>query len=167
MIQDSQGPGRLSRALAQLKAGDIDRRQFIARAAGLGLGTTAITTILQAPAIAREASLTPAKVRPDVGTEGQVRGEGGDVRILIPQAASMLSIHAAPATKDVAAASVISEPLLAYAPDTSLVPTLVSQVPTRSNGLLADDLSSVTFNLLPDVLWSDGAPFTAADVVFK
>src|SRR5690606_31184276 len=37
---------------------------------------------------------------------------------------------------------------------------------TLENGLLAEDLSTVTFNLLPDVVWSDGTPFTANDVRF-
>ena len=35
------------------------------------------------------------------------------------------------------------------------------------NGLLAEDLTSVTFNLLEGVTWSDGEPFTAEDVVFS
>jgi peptide/nickel transport system substrate-binding protein len=39
-------------------------------------------------------------------------------------------------------------------------------VPTIENGLLAEDGTSVTYNLLPDVVWSDGEPFTANDVRF-
>ena len=39
-------------------------------------------------------------------------------------------------------------------------------MPTVDNGLLAEDFTSVTFKLLEGVIWSDGEPFTAADVVF-
>ena len=95
-----------------------------------------------------------------------MRGEGGELRILVPQGASALSVHNATGGKDIAAGMLMSEPLLAYAADTSLVPVLVQEVPTIENGLLAADLSTVTFNLLPGVVWSDGEPFTADDVVF-
>jgi len=171
MVRLPEDQGRLSRAFAALQAGKIDRRQFMARASSLGLGAGAIATILTHSAAAQEASPAASPVattsgRPVAGTEGQTRGEGGEVRILVPQAASALSVHNATGGKDIAAGSIISEPLIAYAPDTSLVPVLVTEVPSHENGLLAEDLSSVTFNLLPDVVWSDGAPFTAADVVF-
>ena len=39
-------------------------------------------------------------------------------------------------------------------------------MPTVANGLLAEDFTSVTFKLKEGVTWSDGEPFTAADVVF-
>ncbi len=48
----------------------------------------------------------------------------------------------------------------------SLIPNLAKEVPTKANGLLAADLTSVTYNLLEGVTWSDGQPFTADDVVF-
>ncbi|MDQ3653532.1 MAG: peptide ABC transporter substrate-binding protein [Chloroflexota bacterium] len=167
---------RLREAYRRLVAGEIDRRQFMAQAGALGLGAAAISMIVQNTALAQDATprATPAAtleatggfVRPDSGTEGQTRSEGGELRILVPQGASALSVHNATGGKDIAAGSIISEPLLAYAPDTSLVANLVTEVPSFENGLLASDLSSVTFNLLPGVLWSDGQPFTADDVVF-
>jgi len=167
---------RVREAYRQLRSGVIDRRQFVARTSALGLGAGAIAMIAQHAAVAQEASpmASPAAspvaagayVVPDTGTEGQVRGAGGDLRILVPQGASALSVHNATGGKDIAAGSIVSEPLLGYAPDTSLVANLVTEVPSFENGLLASDLSSVTFNLLPGVLWSDGQPFTAADVVF-
>jgi peptide/nickel transport system substrate-binding protein len=60
----------------------------------------------------------------------------------------------------------ILEPLLSYAPDGSLLPTLVTEVPSKENGGLSDDLTRVTLNLRDDVLWSDGEPFTVDDVVW-
>ena len=53
-----------------------------------------------------------------------------------------------------------------YLPDGTLIPHLVTEVPSVENGLLAEDLTTVTYKLQPGVLWSDGEPFTAADVVF-
>ncbi|MGB3306785.1 MAG: peptide ABC transporter substrate-binding protein [Thermomicrobiales bacterium] len=160
----------------RLSRGEIDRRQFLTRAMALGLGASTVSLILGNTALAQDASpsaspaagATPAAAytRPTAGTEGQTRGSGGDLRILVPQAASGLSVHNATGGKDIAAGSIVSEPLLSYAPDTSLLPNLVTQVPSHANGQLAADLSTVTFTLLPDVVWSDGEPFTADDVVF-
>jgi peptide/nickel transport system substrate-binding protein len=158
------------------RRGRISRRQFVARAGALGLGAGVIAMIAQNTVVAHQATpdaaaspaATPVALatRPDAGTEGQTRGAGGELRVLTVQAASALSVHNATGGKDIAAGSIISEPLLQYAPDTSLLPNLVTQVPSQENGQLADDLSSVTFTLLPDVLWSDGEPLTAEDVVF-
>jgi peptide/nickel transport system substrate-binding protein len=154
-------------------AGDLSRRQVLAGATALGVSAAGMATFLQHPALLAQSTPEASPVasaiasgRPDAGTENQVRGEGGELRILVPQGASALSVHNATGGKDIAAGMLISEPLLAYAADTSLVPVLVNEVPTIENGLLAADLSSVTFNLLPDVVWSDGQPFTADDVVF-
>ena len=176
MTNGSIPRNRLRAAYRQLTAGEIDRRQFMAQAGALGIGAGAIAMIARNAAVAQDATpqatpgatpvATGAYVRPDAGTEDQTRGAGGELRILVPQGASALSVHNATGGKDIAAGSIISEPLLSYAPDTSLVANLAAEVPSFENGLLAVDLSTVTFNLLPDVVWSDGQPFTADDVVF-
>lgn len=174
-MSTGSAPSRgLRHAFDELVAGAIDRRQFMGRATALGLGASSVAAILQHPAVLAQATPEASPVAeaaggfaiPDAGTEGQTRGEGGDLRILVPQGASQLSVHNATGGKDISAGGVISEPLLAYAPDTSLVPVLVKEVPSLENGLLSADLTTVTFNLLPDVVWSDGEPFTADDVVF-
>ena len=59
----------------------------------------------------------------------------------------------------------VIEPLIHYSAESAMVPNLVTEIPSIENGMLAEDLSSVTFHLLPDVTWSDGEPFTAEDVV--
>ena len=153
-------------------AGQISRRQFVQRAAALGVSLGSAVAIAQNTAIAQDASpvaspMAAESTQPSVGTDNQERGAGGEIGILVPQAASGLSVHNATGGKDIAAGQIISEALMNYAPDTTLLPNLVKEVPTQQNGLLADDLSTVTFNLLPDVLWSDGEPFTADDVVFS
>jgi peptide/nickel transport system substrate-binding protein len=58
------------------------------------------------------------------------------------------------------------EPLAAVQPDGALVPVLAAEIPTVANGGVSADLRAVTWKLRADVLWSDGSPFTAADVVF-
>ena len=108
---------------------------------------------------------TPTTVL-DSGTQGQTRGAGGELRLLQWQAPTSLSLHTASGTKDHLAASIVSEPLMSYLPDGSLLPRLVTEVPSVENGLLASTFDEVTYHLLPDVTWSDGEPFTAADVVF-
>src|SRR5690606_13138908 len=40
------------------------------------------------------------------------------------------------------------------------------EVPSVENGLLAEDLTSVTLTLMPGVTWSDGEPLTAEDIKF-
>ncbi|HEV2067970.1 MAG TPA: peptide ABC transporter substrate-binding protein, partial [Thermomicrobiales bacterium] len=104
--------------------------------------------------------------RPTAGTESQQRGAGGDLRIIQWQAPSHLSGPTATGDKDNLGASLVSESLLLRLPDGRLIPNLVKEVPTVENGLLAEDFTSVTYNLLEGVLWSDGQPFTANDVVF-
>ena len=39
---------------------------------------------------------------------------------------------------------------------------LAAEVPTRANGGVSSDLTSVTWKLKKDVKWSDGSPFTSA-----
>jgi peptide/nickel transport system substrate-binding protein len=53
-----------------------------------------------------------------------------------------------------------------FLPDGTLLPNLVERVPSVENGLLAADSRSVTHELKPGVVWSDGTPFTSADVQF-
>lgn len=180
MTTRSDQSGRFSRLHADLAAGRISRRQFLRGAAALGVGlpvalfvvnaTDPVAALAQAGATP-EAGATPVaekpmSTRPTTGTENQQRGAGGVLKILEWQAPSSLSIHAASGGADRAAASLVSEPLLNYAPDGTLLATLVSEVPTLANGGLSADLKTVTFKLLPNLVWSDGQPFTADDVVF-
>ncbi len=74
--------------------------------------------------------------------------------------------HRASGTKDYMPADIVCEPLLRYMPDATLGANLVTEVPSVENGLLAEDLSTVTFNLKEGIVWSDGEPFTAKDVQF-
>ncbi len=175
-------PSTLRLLADQLKRGDLTRRQFIERAAATGIGA-GLATFLANTAVAgpgpngfafyQGADGTPAASPvagasgiPEAGMAGRSRGEGGELRILQWQAPTHLNSHRSTGGKDFMAADIVSEPLLRYAEDGTLIANLVTEAPSVENGLLAEDLSSVTFSLLPDVLWSDGEPFTSRDVQF-
>jgi peptide/nickel transport system substrate-binding protein len=94
------------------------------------------------------------------------RGQGGTVNILYWQAASIVNAYLSGGTKDIHASSVVTEPLARYDETAQLVPWLATEIPTLANGGISEDLMSITWNLKPGILWSDGTPFTSADVVF-
>lgn len=57
--------------------------------------------------------------------------------------------------------------LFRYDSENRLVPELASVLPTKADGGISPDGRTITFRLRRGVRWSDGAPFTAADVVFS
>ena len=51
-------------------------------------------------------------------------------------------------------------------PDGNYYPELALDLPTLANGGLSEDGRTVTWQLRPGIFWSDGEPFTSADVRF-
>jgi peptide/nickel transport system substrate-binding protein len=51
-------------------------------------------------------------------------------------------------------------------PDGSYYPELAAELPTLTNRGVSEDGRVVTWHLRPGILWSDGEPFTSADVKF-
>ena len=100
------------------------------------------------------------------GNRGQTRGAGGELKILQWQAPTTLNMQLAGSFKDQLAACLVTEPLIHFLPDATPIPCLVTEVPSQANGLVSADLTTVTYTLLDGVLWSDGEPLTASDVVF-
>ena len=151
-------------------AGDIDRREFVRRASALGVSAAGAiflaNSVASAQATPGASPDTQPAARPTVGTEGQQRGEGGALNLMQWQAPGTLSPHLSTGSKDFLASMLVLEPLIHYSPESEMIPNLITELPTVENGMLAEDLTSVTFSLLPDVLWSDGTPFTSADVAF-
>lgn len=94
------------------------------------------------------------------------RGRDGHVGIIYWQAPSILNPYLSGGTKDVEAASMILEPLARFDESGNLTPWLATSVPTPANGGVSADLRTVTWRLREGLLWSDGSPVTAADVVF-
>jgi len=100
------------------------------------------------------------------GGPGSTAGSGGKAMLFFWQAPTTLNVYLSGADKELIAASIVLEPLAEYDENGSLIPALAMGIPTRDNGGIADDLTAITWQLRPDVLWSDGTRFTAADVVF-
>jgi peptide/nickel transport system substrate-binding protein len=172
-----QGP--LAALHQELRTGKITRREFTLRALALGVGMPIISFVLRAEtASATTASGTATRHigwgvaaqgtsgAPAEGMDGRTRGEGSELKLIQWQAPSMLSPHVSTGEKDFLAGQLIVEPLMHYLPDGTLIPNLITEVPTVENGLLAEDLKSVTYKLLDGVLWADGEPLTADDVLF-
>lgn len=103
---------------------------------------------------------------------GQAPSTGGSpsseevLKLLYWQAPTILNPHLSVGLKDLEASRLTLEPLATYTASGELVPILAATVPTLENGGVAADGRSVTWELKPGVTWSDGTPFTAADVVF-
>ncbi len=95
-----------------------------------------------------------------------MRGSSGHVNILYWQAPSILNPYLSGGTKEIEAASLVVEPLARYDENGNLVPWLADSIPTTENGGVSADLKSITWNISAGLVWSDGSPFTAADVVF-
>ena len=99
------------------------------------------------------------------GHEGE-RGRDGELRIIYWQAVSILNPYLSGGTKDIEAASLVLEPLARYDDTGAMVPYLAAEIPTVANGGVAEDLTSVTWTLNSEIMWSDGTPVTARDVQF-
>lgn len=95
-------------------------------------------------------------------------GAGSDeaLTILYWQAPSIPFPYLSVGTKDVDAGAVTLEPLAGYDPSGKLTPRLAAEIPTAENGGIATDLTSITWRLKPELLWSDGSDLTAEDVEF-
>jgi peptide/nickel transport system substrate-binding protein len=95
------------------------------------------------------------------------RGSDGNVNIAYWQAVSILNPFLSGGTKDVEASSLVLDPLANYRPDGSMDPALAAEIPTIENGGVAADLRSITWKLKQGIVWSDGTPLKASDVVFS
>lgn len=161
-----QQQGRLLKLFPAAQTGQISRRVFVLRATAMGMAAPVLVYALQSglpQAAAQDA--TPAAA-PHEGTAAQKRGGGGELKLMQWQAPTHMGTHSAQGGKDNLAATLVLEPLMHYSPAGTLIANLVKDVPTHENGLLAPDNTTVTYNLLEGVTWSDGTPFTADDVVF-
>lgn len=151
----------------RLERGTLSRRDFMRQATALGVTASGAAWLAAGgnPAAAQTPVASPEAgtfETPVFGTDGLERGAAGELRILWWQAPTVLNPH----LNGDAGTQFILEPLLAYAPDSTIIPVLVEETPTVANGLLAEDFSEVTFTLKEGLLWSDGEPVTARDIQF-
>ena len=138
-------------------------------AAACGSGSTASDDGETSATTAAEASGDDGEETPTTtaapAPEGQVAGEGGTLSLLQWQAPSQANALLSNGTKDLLAASLALEPLVEWDPAGNVVAALAAEVPTAGNGI-SEDGTQITYKLKEGVLWSDGTPFTADDVVF-
>ncbi len=111
------------------------------------------------------AEVTAEDTAEDTSGGESTAGQGGDIVLLQWQAPSQANSLLSSGTKDLLAGSLALEGLAEFAPDGSIVPVLAASIPTAGDGI-SDDLTQITWTLRDDIVWSDGTPFTAADVVF-
>jgi peptide/nickel transport system substrate-binding protein len=94
------------------------------------------------------------------------RGSDGDAKILYWQAVSIMNPYMSSGTKDIEGSSLVIEPLGRYDETGAMVPWLVDEIPTVTNGGVSADLTSITWKLSEGLKWSDGTAVTSADVKF-
>src|SRR5919197_422131 len=144
--------------IGHVKAGRLSRRTFVQTMISLGL-TGPLAAQLLAPGASRAqpraTGFTPTR-----------RGGGGLVRLLYWAAPTSLNPHIALGPNDFEASEIFYEPLADIATDGTIVPVLATEVPSVDNGGVARDGTWVIWRLKPGVLWHDGRPFTADDVIF-
>jgi peptide/nickel transport system substrate-binding protein len=142
-----------------VRRGVMGRRAFVRALVALGVGAPLAREVLKAsgipPAAAQEPAWSPVR-----------RGGGGPLRALWWQAATILNPHLTSGLKDVDGSRLCYESLASFAADGSMVPVLAQEIPSAENGAVARDGLSTVWRLKRDVVWQDGQPFTAADVVF-
>ncbi len=148
----------------ELRAGRITRRQFIHTLLGAGISMPLIVSILQACAPAPAAPTQPEAPKEEF--QPTRRGGGGLLKLLWWQAPVILNAHLSSGTKDFDGSRIFTEPLAAYDPDGEVFPILAAEVPSVEKGTLDREGRWVIWRLKRGVVWHDGHPFTADDVVF-
>jgi peptide/nickel transport system substrate-binding protein len=116
---------------------------------------TASPTPIADPSTTHTATETPSR-----------RGAGDVLKVSHPQAPDSLNPHLSVSLKDLEPARIVYEPLASFDKEGNLVPFLAVEIPSLENGGVSADGKSVTWKLRRDILWSDGKPFTANDVLF-
>jgi len=161
------------KAAATTAATTVPSSSAATTAATKPAATTASGTA--APATTAASSATSATAAP-VAASGTgfgtplttKRGEGGPLRLLWWQAPVILNVHLSNGTKDTDASSLVTEPLARISSKSTIpdIPVLAKEIPSVQNGEISADYTTVTWKLKDGIVWSDGEPFTADDVVF-
>ena len=150
---------QLRRLIVLVKSGNMSRRAFVRSMIRLGLTAPLASQMLAHSGVAW------AEIDSDY--KPTERGGGGALKMLWWQGPTLLNPHFAVGTKDQEGSRIFYEPLAAWGPDGNLVPVLAAEIPDLENEGLARDGMSVTWKLKPNVLWHDGRPLTADDLVFN
>src|SRR5215216_4150061 len=152
---------QLRRLIGRVKDGKLSRRAFVRRMLALGITAPLASEMLAFCGAAR------AQEKEKVPYKPTKRGGGGALKVLWWQGATLLNPHFAVGTKDQEGSRIFYEPLAAWDPEGELMAVLAAEIPSRENGGLSPDGTSVTWKLKRGVQWHDGKPFTADDVLFN
>ena len=144
--------------IEQVREGELPRRSFIQRMVAVGLTAPMASMLLMHEGIAQTTTALPYK--------GTKRGGGGVLKLIWWQGATHLNPHFAGGTKEQDATRIFYEALAGWDSEGNLIPMLATEIPSRANGGLSADGTTVTWKLKRGVTWHDGKPFTADDVVF-
>lgn len=150
----------LRELINQVKHGGLTRRRFVHGLGALGIAAPLAGRLLGAAGLAH-AQATEPEFNPTR------RGGGGTLRILMWDAPTLLHPHFGRGLRDFAVQRIFYEPLAAPAADGTFVPILAEELPSLKTRTLAKDGSWVTWRLKRGVVWHDGAPFSADDVIFN
>jgi peptide/nickel transport system substrate-binding protein len=159
MALEEQGLRELMRQVADGKA---SRRDFMRTMLGLGLSGPLLAEMLATHPSARAQE---TRVAPQTVTPTQ-RGGGGTLRLLYWSAPMILNAHLGFSMPDAAAARVVYEPLISIDPEGDFIPILAQEIHSVENGGRARDGTWTIWRLKRGVVWHDGTPFTADDVIF-
>jgi peptide/nickel transport system substrate-binding protein len=146
--------GESWRAYDALKAGQITRRAFVQRATALGVGLPVVLDALRAPGAQAQAVAQAEPTR------------GGSVTVALSSEPTTVNEYFSTRSADGWVAQLVIESLLRVDPEGNYAPELAADVPTQENGGVSADGLVVTYRLRDGVTWSDGEPFTSADVRF-
>jgi peptide/nickel transport system substrate-binding protein len=149
---------RLRSLLARVRDGSLPRRRFIAQLAAWGVAAPLAQMLLAHEGLAQPTANTYKPTK---------RGGGGTLKLLMWQGPTLLNPHFATGAKDADGCCLFYEPLFRFNTQGDPIPLLAAEIPTRANGGVAADGKTVTWKLKKGVLWQDGKPFTADDVVFN
>ena len=144
--------------IADVKTGQLSRRDFVQRMIAVGLTAPMAGMMLMQSGVAMAAAEIPYKPTK--------AGGGGVLKLLYWQAITLLNPHFAIGTKDQEGSRIFYEPLAGWDGEGNLVPALAAEIPSKENDGLKEDGRSVIWKLKRGVKWHDGKPFTADDVVF-
>src|SRR5215831_142713 len=132
----------LRELIGQVKRGQLSRRSFVQTMVGLGLTAPMAIGLLASAGVA-----TAQPQSQPSGPTPTKRGGGGDLKILMWDAPTLLHPHFGRGLRDITAARLFYEPLAAPTADGTFAPVLASEVPSLKNGSLSKDGTWVTWRL--------------------
>lgn len=149
----------LQRLIDDVKDGALSRRSFIEKMFAVGITAPIASQMLLWNGVAMAQNVPEYKPTK--------AGGGGPLKVLYWQAPTLLNPHFANGTKDQDGSRVFYEPMAGWDKDGNLIPILAAEIPSKANGGLSADGTTVTWKIKPGVKWHDGKPFTADDAVFN